>query len=528
MISRRQFVQGSALALAGCSAFREDTAGLYQSGEKEYPFRLGVASGDPTSDGVILWTRLVPEPLNDTSLSVPETVSWLIARDSDLKDVVHAGTTIALPEDAHCVHIDVSNLESDSFYYYQFKTHRFESPVGRTRTLPAPGVVLSEFSIGLTSCQEYSQGYFSAFKDLITKQPNVVIHNGDYIYEAPSGTFRPYPVENEARTLSEYRSLYAQYRLDDDLRDAHAQFPWFIIWDDHEVVNDWGPGHYLPSSRNQHLSLREHQIRKRAATKAFLEHMPLRASLARKDDEQPKLYGRNVIGDLLEINHLDVRSFRDLPACNEESGMRFVDCEDAHAVGRSMLGEAQEQWFYDSYGDSGCRWNCISQTTIMAALDRAAGPGVSFETDSWDNYSANRARILDHISRNNIRNPVSLGGNIHAFYAGIVSAEHKLAQCDPVLTELVTTSITATGGDIERFQDIQGRREENPCIEFFENRYHGYTFLQFTKERITATLRMVDDIESKNAAFSTLATLVVDDGQLGVTITEVDKLRHVA
>jgi alkaline phosphatase D len=528
MISRRQFVQGSALALAGCSALKSSGSGQDKNDSKDYPFRLGVASGDPTSDAVVLWTRLAPELLSDASLTSAVSVSWIIARDPDLQRVADVGEVIALPANAHCVHVDVGGLDPDTFYYYQFGSTRFKSPIGRTRTLPSPGIQLSEFAIGLTSCQEYSQGYFSAFRDLIAKQPNIVIHNGDYIYEAPSGTIRPYPVEKEAQTLSEYRSLYAQYRQDADLRDAHAQFPWFVIWDDHEVVNDWGPDHYLPSSRNELLSLREHRLRKRAATKAFLEHMPLRAAMADKDHEQPIFYSKSVIGDLLEISHLDVRSYRDSPVCNEVNGMRFSDCSDAHSADRSMLGDVQEQWLYDSFGASGCRWNCISQTSIMAALDRAAGPSVSYETDSWDNYPANRARILDHIHRNKIRNAVSLGGNIHAFYAGVVSDESKVAQCDPILMELITTSITATGGDIERFRDIQGRRDENPCISFFENRYHGYTFLQFTKERLTASFRMVDDIETRNGSFSTLATMLIEDGRPGVTITAVDELRHTA
>lgn len=528
MISRRQFVYGSALTFAGCTALGPGVSRHADHEGKEYPFRLGVASGDPTSDSVILWTRLAPEPLSDMSLTAPISVSWVIARDPDLRRVVGVGTTLALPENAHCVHVDANKLQPDTFYYYQFETDRFKSSVGRTRTLPPPGIELSKFSVGLTSCQEYSQGYFTAYRDLIAKQPNIVIHNGDYIYEAPSGTVRPYPVEKEARTLSEYRSLYAQYRDDRDLRDAHAQFPWFVIWDDHEVVNDWGPDHYLPSSRNEHLSNSQHQTRRRAATKAFLEHMPLRASLAGQKHDPPTLYGRRVIGDLLEISHLDVRSYRDIPACNRDLDMRFADCKAAHDADRSMLGDVQERWFYDSFGAAGCRWNCISQTTIMAAFDRAAGPSVSYETDSWDNYPANRTRILEQVRRNNIQNPVSLGGNIHAFYAGVVSAEHEAPQCEPVLTELVTSSITATGGDIERFRDIHGRREENPCIEFFENRFRGYTLLQFTQERLTATFRIVDNIENKKGEFSTLASMFIEDGQLGVEITEVDELRHVA
>lgn len=528
MISRRRFVYSTALALAGCSAIRSGGDSLSQDDVNGYPFTLGIASGDPTADSVILWTRLAPDPLSDTYLSAPVPVSWIIAKDPELLDVVQVGSTVALAENAHCVHVDARNLEPDEFYFYQFETSQFKSLIGRTRTLPAPGTELSEFSIGLTSCQEYSQGYFSAYRDLIDKQPNVVVHNGDYIYEAPSGSVRPYPVEVEAQTLSEYRSLYAQYRQDGDLRAAHAQFPWFVIWDDHEVVNDWGPDHYLPSSRNELIDISEHKKRVRAATKAFLEHMPLRASSVSQQADVPRFYRRNVIGDLLEISHLDVRSYRDPPACNNGLDMRFTACEEAYDENRSMLGDAQEEWLLSSFASSGCRWNCISQATIMAAFDRTAGPKVSYETDSWDNYPASRRRILDHIQRNKIRNSLSLGGNIHAFYAGVVSAENQTDRCNPVLTEIVTTSITANGGDIERYKDVQGRREENPCIEFFENRFHGYTLLEFTKEQVKASLRIVDGIEAQDGKFSTLATLIIEDGQPGANLVDLDQPNSVA
>ncbi len=244
------------------------------------------------------------------------------------------------------------------------------------------------------------------------------MHNGDYIYEAPSGNIRPYPVDPEARTLADYRMLYAQYRQDADLRNTHALLPWIVLWDDHEVVNDWGPGHFLPSSRNAAITDSEYQVRRRDAAKAFLEHMPLRAALS--GNEAPVFYSRNVIGDLLELNRLDVRSYRDRPVCIENTEKEFADCEDAHDPARTMLGAAQEQWLYDNFGTSGCLWSCLVQATVMAPFDRKAGLEVLYETDGWDNYAANRARIVEHIYSNGIPNAVSLGGNIHTFYAGTV------------------------------------------------------------------------------------------------------------
>lgn len=499
MLTRRQFVcNASLLALAGCQAG--------EPGARRYLFTLGVASGDPTASSVVLWTRLAPEPLSDSTLVDEVSVDWVIASDPALTQVVQAGQVMALPGNAHCVHVEPTTLQPNTVYYYQFEASGASSPIGRTKTLPQLAADLDKFSIALTSCMEYSLGYFSALRDLVVQQPDLVIHNGDYIYEAPSGTVRPYPVSPEARTLSDYRSLYAQYRQDAALREAHAQFPWIVLRDDHEVVNDSGPNHYLPSSRNAAMSDTEYQLRRRAATKAFLEHMPLRAALPDRDRESPVFYERRVIGNLLELNCLDVRSYRDTPVCIENQSMGFADCADAHDVARSMLGETQEQWLYENFGSAECKWNCLVQTTVMEPFDRRAGPEVDFETDGWDNYAANRDRIVQHIVQHDLQNCIALGGNIHAYYAGTVGS---------TLTEIVTTSITASGGGRERYDDVNGRRQENPGLQYFDNRYRGYTLLEFGPNKIDVTLRVVGDIEVENSPVSTLARMFIDDGKVG-------------
>jgi alkaline phosphatase D len=506
VLTRRQFVSNaSLLALAGCQVGEPGPRNGVLA--KAYPFTLGVASGDPTANSVVLWTRLAPEPLNDSTLVDEFSVAWVIASDLALTQVVQAGQVMALPGNAHCVHVEPTKLQANTLYYYQFEAQGASSPIGRTKTLPQPGNMLEKFSIALTSCMEYSLGYFSALRDLVVQQPDLVIHNGDYIYEAPSGTLRPYPILPEARTLADYRSLYAQYRQDAALREAHALFPWIVLWDDHEVVNDSGPNHYLPSSRNAAMSDTEYQLRRRAAAKAFLEHMPLRAALPGRDREGPIFYERKVIGNLLELNCLDVRSYRDTPVCIENQSMGFADCADAHDPARSMLGENQEHWLYENFATANCRWNCLVQTTVMAPFDRKAGQEVDFETDGWDNYAANRDRIMQHIEQHDIQNCVALGGNIHAWYAGIVGTE---------LTEIVTTSITASGGGSERYDDVNGRRDENPGMQFFENRYHGYTLLEFDQNRVSVTLRTVSDIEVEDSPVGTLATMFIDDGRIGV------------
>ncbi len=509
MITRRQFVCNATLAaLAGCATSKPGQDGAATSAAGDKLFTLGVASGDPAASSVVLWTRLAPELLSGNPLPAAVEVRWLVASDPGLTSVVAKGSVLALPEDAHSVHVEPAGLQPDTVYYYRFEALGALSPTGRTRTLPSPGARVDSFSIALTSCMEYSLGYFVALRDLDIQQPNLVIHNGDYIYEAPSGSLRPYPIAHEAMTLADYRSLYARYRQDAALRRAHEQFPWVVLWDDHEVVNDSGPGHYLPSSRNAVLDDDAYQLRRRAATKAFLEHMPTRAALASKRGNAPEFHARSVIGDLLELNYLDVRSYRDTPVCNEGGNLGFQDCAAAHDPSRSMLGASQEQWLFDNFGSGNCRWNCLVQTTVMAPFDRKAGLEVDYETDGWDNYAANRDRIVDHVRRNGMQNSVVLGGNIHAYYAGTV---------DSVMTEIVTTSVSASGGGEKRYNDVNGRRDENPELAYFDNRYRGYTLLEFAADQVTVSLRVVRDIEVEDSTVSTLDALAIADGKVGIS-----------
>ena len=303
---------------------------------------------------------------------------------------------------------------------------------------------MDNYSIAVVSCQDYSAGYFTAYRDIVEKQPDLIIHLGDYIYESAGGDVRPYPVD-EAMTLEDYRTLYAQFRLDPDLRDAHAQFPWMLIWDDHEVVNDWGPNHYLPSSHNKKISNAAYQKRKVAAIQAYMEYMPTRRT--RRDHQgDARIYDRTVVGDLIELNRLDVRSYRDIPVCELNEQRHFEPCDEVRNPERSLLGEKQERWLLEGLGTSGTKWNCLVQATVMAPLDLGSGPEIRYEADSWDNYEAARNRIVETIVERDIANVVSLGGNIHAFYAGVMYDDQDAADRNAILSEIVATSVTANGG----------------------------------------------------------------------------------
>ena len=513
-ITRRGFVLGSATGLISSAYSRANHLGQ-RPPDVSRLFTLGVASGDPHASGVVLWTRIAPEPLADSQLKDAIPVTWAVSRSASMREPAAGGTTLARPGSSHCIHVEAEGLAPDTEYYYQFEALGEQSRVGRTRTLPSPGTPTDTYSIAVVSCQDYSAGYFTAYRDIVSRNPDLIIHLGDYIYETGGGNVRSYPVD-EAMTLADYRAFHAQTRLDPDLQNAHAQFPWMLIWDDHEVVNDWGPEHFLPSSRNRKISHRQFLRRKEAALQAYLEYMPIRRS--RRDRAgTTQIHDRTVIGNLIELNRLDTRSFRHPPVCELDANKYFEPCAQARDPSRSLLGNTQETWLREGFGQSGASWNCLVQSSVMAPLDKSAGPAIRYEADSWDNYSAGRDRITDLITEKEIQNAISVGGNIHTFYAGVMFDRQHGELGNPVLTELVTTSVTASGGGEERFADIHGRLDENPGIQYFDNRYRGYSLLIITPASITAVLRVVDDIENPNADVRTLAKLNINSGRHGVS-----------
>ena len=508
-VTRRGFVLGSVAGLVP-SACTLPGATRRLSTRPSGVFSLGVASGDPQARSVVLWTRVAPEPLVDVFFEADIPVRWAISSDASMVRSVLSGTVMAVPDSSHCVHVEADGLEPNTQYYYQFEALGEKSRIGRTRTLPDVGAPTEACTIAVVSCQDYSAGYFTAYRDIISNQPDLIVHLGDYIYETGGGRIRPYPV-SEAITLADYRALYAQFRLDQDLQDAHAQFPWLVIWDDHEVVNDWGPDHFLPSSLNAAISHEQYLQRKDAAIRAFFEYMPLR--LSRMDPRmQERIYDQTVIGDLAELNRLDVRSFRARPACALDDRNHFEPCAESRDTSRSLLGASQEEWLSQSLGKSNSVWNFLLQATVMAPLDVRAGPEIRHEADGWDNYEASRNRVADLIVDKRIPDVVSLGGNIHAFYAGVMFQRQEAGPRRPILTEIVTTSVTASGGGEERYRDIHGRRQENPAIQYFDNRDRGYSLLSVTPASISAQLRAVEDVRRPGSPVRTLQTLNIQRG----------------
>jgi len=510
-VSRRDFVTGalaSLLATTGC-AVRKDPRRAAPN-----PFPAGIASGDPTHNSVVLWTHAPPQG-RERQQQRSVAVRWFVASDDEFGTILGSGSTEAHADRCYCVHVDVEGLSPSKRYWYWFEAAGQRSMLGRTKTLPEPGRPCSGFRFALASCQDYTAGYFGAYRDIVARNPDLVVHVGDYIYETPGGSVRPYPVD-EAVTLDDYRSLYLLYRSDPDLQRARAELPWLQIWDDHEVVNDWGRDHYLPSHYNKPLPPETFPPRKAAALRAFAEFTPL----SREKRERLATRGvrdRRIVGDLLELNFLDVRQFRDEPACVLDENNHFQPCEDVHSPHRSMLGHDQEQWLKRVVGQSHCRWNGLVQATVMAPVRMTSAEGVKFETDAWDNYAAARDRLVSDLAGQQVPNLVSFAGNIHAYYAGTYPGPGD--DRNAVITELVTTSISAGGGGQGRYDSFHRQHADNGMCQFFDNRYRGYLHVDVTPGFIRATPVTVDALNPDALPVAALPHWTVSAGQPGISVS---------
>lgn len=481
--------------------------GISKAFASTYPFPLGVASGYPTPDGVVLWTRLAgfAQPL-------AVRVHWQIAADEGMRATVAAGETVAHPDWAHAVHVEVKGLEPDRWYWYRFMAQGAESPVGRTRTAPAAGSAPGRLRFAFASCQQYEHGYYNAHRHLAADAPDLVAFLGDYIYESSWGRdhVRSHG-SSEPYTLDAYRARYALYRSDPDLQAAHAACPWIVIWDDHEVDNDYA------NDRPEDGMAPEDFLRRRAAAyRAFYEHMPLPPSM-RPEGPSMRLHARLAWGRLAQFHLLDTRQHRSWQACprRDRGGGNTVDvamCERLGIPTRSMLGPAQERWLEEGLSRSHGAWNVVAQTTRMAQFDQKPGPGRRVWTDGWDGYPAARGRMLGFISEKKVSNPVVIGGDVHAFHVCELKEDFDNPSSRTVATEIVGTSITSQGWPQERMDRLMG---DNPHVLLAESRFRGYTRLEIGPGSLRADLRIVDTVKLPDAACSTLTSFMIEDGRPG-------------
>lgn len=513
--TRRDILKAGAIAAPALLTFSARAGVLLGS---DTPFTLGVASGEPSPDGMVLWTRLAPHPLEAGGGMPPRRVPvrWQVAEDEGFARVVRSGTAAADPVAGHSVHVEVSGLRPARSYFYRFVADGVASPVGRTRTAPAPGAIVDHLRFCFGSCQKYEAGHYAAWRHVVADDPELILFLGDYIYEnAPGNGGVRRHLNPEPFDVAGYRIRYATYKMDPLLQAAHAAAPWVVTWDDHEVANDYAGA--LDEHNGDPVAF---LARRAAAYQVYWEHLPLRAA-ARPSGPDARLYRTLDWGTLAQFQVIDDRQFRGTRACqppellaeHRDYLVGVLDCPQRHDTSRTMLGDVQERWLLDALGKTRAQWNFLAQQTLMtpfAMIDpRHPEQGaVVHPADRWEGYPAARDRIFRRWAEAKTPNPVVLSGDIHAFTA--TDIHHPDAA--PVAAEFV-------GGSITSLNNHPGWREEakaNPGVRFAENEVRGYARVDLGGKGSEVLFRGLADARNPDSAVSTIARFEVESGRAGI------------
>ena len=513
-MKRRSIITGlGALSLSACATapatLKLGKAGLILGDL----FTLGVASGDPVSDGFVIWTRLAPQPMAENGgMSSPVSVTWQVAEDERFSRVIRAGEMVANSDWAHSVHAEVSGLQPLRPYFYRFIANGQTSPVGRAKTAPMLGAAVDSLRFGIASCQHWEQGFFNAYRDMVAQDPDLIVHLGDYIYEASWGPQVRRQATTEAISLTDYRRLHAQYKTDPALQAAHAHAPWLFIWDDHEVVND-----YANLEDENYMPREQMRARRAAAYKAYYEHMPVRLR-SRPHGEHMRLYDYFHYGSLMTMALTDGRQYRDDQACQtpEDGGARPVSisaCPQLRDTSRSMLGKEQERWLMPSFARSRATWEVLAQPTLFSRLFQKNRDGVPAAwSDGWDGYPATRDMILKAVEQRRPKNFISIGGDMHSWWQADLKADYNDPNSKTLGADFVTTSVTAHSYNYNNFQRML---PDNPHIHFVDDRKRGYSLVDVTPERWTLQMKEMNSVYDPTSQAVTRKTYVVENGKPG-------------
>lgn len=523
---RRSFLALSArlLSLAALSSILPSNA---SSRTTAYPFSLGVASGSPRPNSVVLWTRILPDPLHaQSSAHGPYAVRWEIAEDEAFRHVALKGKVTALPELAHSVHVDASGLRPDRWYWYRFMLGDAVSPVGRTRTAPAAETMPAALRFAFASCQHWEFGHYAAHRHIAAEAPDLVAFLGDYIYEwGPLDLAHPASPRrrsNESVTLGDYRARYAQYKSDPHLQASHLAAPWIVTWDDHEVANDYAADR--DERRDPNFT-----ARRAAAYQAFYEHMPVRLSTLPDGPGRfahLRIYERYDWGKLARFHVLDDRQYRSYHACQHPgrggSGSITSHCTELADPARTLLGREQEAWLMEGFASSKAKWNILAQQTFMAQSSQV--PIVNeedgrFWNDGWDGYPAARKRLLDGIVKHDVANPVIISGDVHTFYAADIKTDFfsKTSADNPVVaTEFCGTSVTSNSRSQLRTDQYVA---QNPHIKYGRSDRRGYVMMEVKPSAATVRFQALDDVRLAESGVFTAARFEIEDGRAGVMRT---------
>jgi alkaline phosphatase D len=462
-------------------------------------FRHGVASGDPLTDRVILWTRI-----SGAAATARPAVDWQLAADQSFKQIAARGVVHTDASRDFTVKIDAGGLQAGRTYYYRFESGGERSMVGRTRTLPDRDV--RRIRLAIASCSNMPFGYFNAYRGIGRRADlDAVLHLGDYIYEYENGRYGdgtkfgriPQP-NREIITLEDYRTRHAQYKTDVDLQEAHRQHPWIVVWDDHEFANNtWRDGalNHQPEKGEGDWS-----TRRRAAIRAYFEWMPIRKDGAVR---QSRIYRTFSFGSLADLVMLDTRVIgRDQEAPKRED-LALIERPD-----RSMLGHAQEAWLFSELAQSkadGVRWQLIGQQVMFAPMAPWGQP--SPNKDAWDGYRPARNRLIDFLRERELRNAVILTGDLHSSWAYDVSRD-PWSDYDPqtgrgtVAVEFITPAITSPSGwgdGAKAAEYLRTQMTSRPHLKWAEGLSRGYLVLDVTADAVQADWFFVPTVETRTA-----------------------------
>ncbi len=471
------------------------------------PFTLGVASGDPLSDRVIIWTRLAPDPLQRGGMpNIEIPVQWKMAKDPKMSEIVRQGTVMATPELGHSVHVDVTQLEANQVYWYQFQVGDYESAIARTKTLPNPNTSVDKVKFAFASCQDWQNGYYVAHKHLAKEDLDFVVFLGDYIYERSGGqnAVRQHQGK-DCLTIEDYRNRYAQYKSDPNLQASHHRFPWIMTWDDHEVDNN-----YANLSPEDNQTLEAFQARRKAAYQAYYEHTPIRVAF--QPGEDITLYRSFDLGNLGKLMVLDTRQYRSDQPCGDRAKPR---CPEAESETTTLLGTEQEQWLQSQLSNSSASWNIIAQQIMMAQYDFDPRPQQEiFNMDQWDGYLASRRRLLNFLYNNKISNPVVISGDLHSSWVNDLKLDFDDPTSPTVATEFVGTAISSQFPQ-QYIGPIKLARIANRHVKFFEGTKHGYVRCTVTPDYFKSDYQVVSSVSDPDASLNTLQSFIVKNGQPG-------------
>lgn len=509
-MQRRDFLIDVVRLSALCAGLPNDWRLTLRPSYVDDPFSIGISSGDPWATGAVIWTRVAPRPLEPHG-GLPgnrPVVVWEVAEDENFTKIVKQGRYTALPELSYSVHVEVDGLEPNRWYFYRFQSGDARSAVGRLRTTPAEGAN-TPIRFGVASCANYEQGLFTAYEHLSKERCDLVTHLGDYIYEYGG---REEVVRNhvgpEVITLDDYRRRYAQYKMDPALQAAHLMCPWVVVWDDHEVDNNYASDY----GEGQMESVEQMRARRAAAYQAWWEHQPVRVPRARSWADLDIRRTTNW-GSLARFWMLDTRQYRDDQACGD--GTQVVPCGDWDNPARSILGEQQERWLMDGLATSRSHWQVLGQQVMMAPYDSALGPDQRVSMDQWSGYPRSRDRILGAIAERAPNRTVVLTGDIHSNWVNELHAGFDRPDRPVVAAEFVGTSI-ASGGDGYDTIEMQNRRiAETPYIKWQTGR-RGYYVCEVNEREWRTDYREVPFVSRPGAPVRTVSQWRVQHGRPGI------------